>query len=262
MESVRNMDRKFHKLPLPPWAAGIFTALWCELLLHLWTAETLSPSRLMTIGLFALGLGCILALGLGCILAQGLSFLGKKTWCKWVCTGLLAVLAVFYLVNFFVWQFFQTFMSPITILKGAGGVATGFLGDAVSLCLKGWWRILLMLLPAIVYPLICQPTDASWKARYFLLAGVLLGYGLGFGLVSRRPADAARLQETYQYESAVNAFGLHLATVLDLSGAGKALPPGRTFCWRLHCRCRPSPPILPCRKGPRRRSRRWSTSPM
>lgn len=204
------MKNRLPKFPVPVWAAAIFTALWCEGLLHLWTAQSLDPTRFATVLVFALGLGGFLG--------QLLALLGGKRWSKWVSTGVLVLMVAFYLVSFFVWQFFQTFMSPATMLKGAGGVATGFAGDAVATALAGWWRILLMLLPPVLYGLLACPVRSYWRTRYFLLAGSLLVYGLGFGLVYSRPADAARLGETYQYESAVNAFGLHVAAALDLRG--------------------------------------------
>ncbi|MDO5400089.1 MAG: LTA synthase family protein [Eubacteriales bacterium] len=212
------MRKKLPKFPIPGWLAAVVTAVLCEGLLHLWTAEALLPARFLTV--------LVLALGFGCLLGQVVSFLGRGAWGKAVTVVLLVAVAACYLVSFFVWQFFQTFMSPITILRGAGGVATGFAGDALTLVVRGLWRIALMLLPALSYALLARPVRTQWRTRWLTLVLALAAYGLGFTMVQARPADAARLGETYQYESAVNAFGLHVAAVLDLGGGQQQEDPG------------------------------------
>lgn len=217
------MKIKLRKYPVPGWAAAIITALWCEGLLHLWTVDQVQGDRFLTVLVFALGLGCLMG--------QAFSFLGRRNWCKWVTVGIMAAMAAYYLVIFFVQQFFGTFYTPATILAGAGGVANGFAGDAVMTVLKGLWRIALMLLPAIVYALFGQPARTSWRTRWVVLVAGLLSYIVGFALVQGRPADAARLGETYQFESAVNAFGLHIGAGLDALYSGREEEPMGDFAF-------------------------------
>lgn len=206
------MKNRFPKFPIPGWLAAVVTLLWCEGLLHLWTAEEILVPRFLTILVFALGFGLLLG--------QILSFLSRR-WGKWTTFAILALAAAYYLVSFFVWQFFQTFMSPATMLEGADGVATGFAGDAITTALRGWWRIGLMLLPPVLYATLAKPVKTSWRTRWLTLVIAIAAYAGGFAMVNSRPADAARLRETYQYESAVNAFGLHVAGILDTFSGGE-----------------------------------------
>ena len=50
------------------------------------------------------------------------------------------------------------------------GVATDFGDVVVSLVLNDLWRILVMLLPALLFALLARPTETVWKTRWFLLA--------------------------------------------------------------------------------------------
>lgn len=218
------MRKKLPQFPIPGWLAALVTVLLCEGLLHLWTAETFLFSRFLTV--------LVLALGFGCLLGQVVSFLGRKG----LTVAVLLVTAVCYLVAFFVWQFFQTFMSPVTILRGAGGVAGGFAGDAVATVLGGWWRVALLFLPAVLYALLARPVNTGWRTRWLTLVLALAAYVAGFSMVQARPVDAARLGDTYQYESAVQAFGLHVANVLDLAYGGKGQDSGEELA-------PPTPPV-------------------
>ena len=69
-------------------------------------------------------------------------------------------------------------MSPGMMLGGARGVATDFAGVAFSLIWAGAWRILLMLLPVLLYAVFARPVGR--RTRALLLAAVLGGYGLGY----------------------------------------------------------------------------------
>ena len=50
------------KLTLPAWLFVAAMALYCELLLHFWTAKNVLAGRVITVTLFALGLGFVLGL--------------------------------------------------------------------------------------------------------------------------------------------------------------------------------------------------------
>ena len=85
---------KLGKYPIPAWLFAIVTVFYCESLLHLWTMETFSAGRFAAVVAFALGFGGILG--------QIFSFFGRKTWGKWTCTGVMALLtagSVFMLIR-------------------------------------------------------------------------------------------------------------------------------------------------------------------
>lgn len=123
-----HLREKLGKFPIPAWLFAVVNVLYCESLLHFWTMEAFSPGRFAAVAAFALGFGGILG--------QIFSFLGQKNWGKWVCTGIMAVLTVFYIVEYFVNDAYMSFMQLGTLLGGAKGVATDFADVVVSLVLR------------------------------------------------------------------------------------------------------------------------------
>lgn len=209
------------KLPIPAWLAGVVTVLFCEILLQLWTVQSPDAGTLALITLFALALGCVLS--------QALSFIGKYAWGKWTVTGLLGLIAAFYLMEYFVRDFFRVYMSLDTIIAGAGGVAAGF-GDVVlDMILKGLWRIVLMLLPVIGYGLFAKPVETQWRTRWILLTAALAAYGLSFGLVRSQPTLHEQMGAKYHFDVAVQRFGLNVGLVLDWVHSGEAEAAGEAF---------------------------------
>ena len=169
------LRKKVGNVALPGWLLSAGMAVYCELLLHLWITENLKPLRFGAVLAFALGFG-----GLTGLLNS--LFDGKK-WGKWVTFSLNFLLCVFYLAEFFCVDAYKNFMSPGMMLGGARGVATDFAGVAFSLIWAGAWRILLMLLPVLLYAVFARPVPVGRRTRALLLAAVLGGYGLGYGLV-------------------------------------------------------------------------------
>ena len=198
-------------VPIPGWLCPLVTVVYCELLLHVWTTEDFSAGRFAAVFLFAVGFGS--ALG------QIACFIGHKTWGKWITVTLSAVAAVFYIVEFFVNDAYQSFMPMGTLLGGAGGVATDFGDVVVELVLRDFWRILVMLLPPAAYAVFARPTATSWKIRWFVLAGALAAYLLGYGVVRGVGSDVNLLSGAYNFDSAIRAFGLNIAMPLDLINA-------------------------------------------
>lgn len=166
------LRKKVGNVALPGWLLSAGVAVYCELLLHLWITENLKPLRFGAVLAFALGFG-----GLTGLLNS--LFDGKK-WGKWVTFSLNFLLCVFYLAEFFCVDAYKNFMSPGMMLGGARGVATDFAGVAFSLIWAGAWRILLMLLPVLLYAVFARPVPVGRRTRALLLAAVLGGYGLGY----------------------------------------------------------------------------------
>ena len=203
------MREKLGKYPIASWLFAMVTVVYCESLLHFWTMESFSAGRLMAVLAFALGFGGVLGLIL--------SFIGQKKWGKWVCTGVMAVLTVFYIVEYFVNDAYMSFMPLGTLLGGAKGVATDFADVVISLVLRDFWRILLFFLPVIVYALLAAPRETGWRLRWILLAAALGAYLLGFGIVRGVGTDGARLSSEYNLDSAIRCFGLNMGMALDIT---------------------------------------------
>ena len=201
-------------IPIPGWLFTLVTVVYCEVLLHLWTMDGFSFGRFAAVVLFALGFGGLLG--------QIAGFIGHKKWGKWITVALAAVVSVLYIVEYFVNDAYRSFMPMRMLLGGAKGVTTDFGGVVVSLVLSGFWRILVMLLPALLYALLARPVRTTWKIRWFLLAGAVAAYLLGFGVVRGVGTDAARLSDAYNFDSAVRVFGLNIAIPLDAVNGGES----------------------------------------
>ena len=199
-------------IPIPGWLFSLVTVVYCEVLLHLWTMNDFSLGRFAAVVLFALGFGGLLG--------QIAGFIGHRTWGKWITAALAAVVSVFYIVEYFVNDAYQSFMPMRMLLGGAKGVTTDFGDVVVSLVLNDLWRILVMLLPALLFALLARPTETVWKTRWFLLAGAVAAYLLGFGVVRGVGTDAARFSSAYNFDSAVQVFGLNIAIPLDAINSG------------------------------------------
>lgn len=201
-------------IPIPGWLFTLVTVVYCEVLLHLWTMDGFSLGRFAAVVLFALGFGGLLG--------QIAGFIGHRTWGKWVTVALAAVVSVFYIVEYFVSDAYKSFMPMRMLLGGAKGVATDFGSVVVTLVLADFWRILVMLLPVLLFAMLARPAQTAWKTRWFLLAGAVAAYLLGFGVVRSVGTDAARLSDAYNFDSAVRVFGLNIAMPLDAINGGSS----------------------------------------
>ena len=199
--------KTFKKPILPAWIFLPVMVLYNELLVHLWTAETLVPGRLATVTLFALAFGG--ALG---FLASLLP--GKAQ--KWTAVVLSLLVSVISLMEYFLHDAYQNFMPFVTIFAGAGGVMTDYLEMILSLLVRDFWRIVVVLLPILAYVLFTKCTKESWKLRIVLVLVTLVLYAMSFGAVHIIGLDADQLGDNYEFDSAANAFGLNMAMIQDL----------------------------------------------
>ena len=207
------MREKLGKCPIPVWLFAVVTAVYCESLLHLWTMKSFDPGRFAAVLAFALGFGGILGLML--------SFIGGKKWGKWVSAGLMTLVTIVYIVEYFVNDAYMCYMPLATLLSGAQGVATDFSGIVVHLIAQNYWRILGFLLMPALYALLAAPVQTRWQTRGIVLACVAAAYGLSFGLV-RGGTDAERMNDAYNFDSAVRCFGLNVGTVLEQTHSAMA----------------------------------------
>ena len=192
---------------VPAWIFVPAMVLYNELLVHLWTADFLMAGRLLTVALFALAFGG--ALG---FLA---SLLPPKAQ-KWTAVGISLLVSVISLMEYFLHDAYQNFMPFVTIFAGAGGVMTDYLQMILSLLVRNLWRIGLVLLPIVLYAVFGKCRRENWKSRVLLALAAVVLYALSFGAVLLVDLDADQLGDNYEFDTAVNAFGLNMAMIQDL----------------------------------------------
>ena len=209
-----NLRSRFGTVAFPGWLFVLLMTLFCEVIVHLWVADGFSFGRFAAVAAFALGFGCLLS--------TVVSFFGRKI-DKWVALVIGFALVVLYLVEYFISQAYQVFMPLASVLNGAKGVATDFADIVINVVVQGMWRILLFLLPLVLFGLFARSVKTSWRTRWFLTVGILVCYLLGYGVVQRVGVDASRLSSTYEFDSAVRVFGLNTALGLDALHSGTEL---------------------------------------
>lgn len=207
-----NRKNKTAQLRLPGWLFVAAMAVFLELLLHIWTLETVQWSKLAVVTAFALGFGLVLGL---------VTSLFPKRVEKWIAVGISLVLTVVWMMEYFIHDAYLCFMPPVSIFSSAGGVMSDFSSLVWNLLLKDLWRILLVLLPTVLYAVFGSGSRPSRKLRGSLAVLAAALYLLGFWTVNNVSGDASKLNATYNFDSAVRAFGLHVSLGLELAnGSG------------------------------------------
>ncbi len=200
----------FKELNIPPWAFMVFTAVYNEILLFWWTCEQFTFMRFLCILIFALSFGAIM--GMFCTF-------GRKVKAKRITAIVLSsVCGVIMLLEFFIFDAFKTFMSPSSIFSAAGDVAGDFMLVIFKLILRGLWRILLVALPIVAYGIICAKKKYKTFHRTLvrgILASCCVVFLLAGHFISLASPDGAKYKSEYDFNSAVQSFGLVSAFRLD-----------------------------------------------
>ena len=199
-----NSNRK--TLPVPGWLLVVFQILFCELLLHNWVTDTIEFSRLAIVSGFALGCGCLLALIL--------SHLPQKIQ-KGTALILSFLVVVLYMGEFILSETYQNFMTPQTMVAGAGGIAQDYLLLTLKMIGRNIGRILLLLAPILAYGFFCRPNKVLWRTRALLSYGTLLCYLLTLFSASMVTKDTNLLSDAYNFDSVVRSFGLNMGLTME-----------------------------------------------
>ena len=197
---------KRRHLRLPGWAFLLAVAVYDELLLHLWTNQSVAFLRLGVVALFALGFGLLLAL-LDSLLPPRVG--------KYVAVAASLVMAVLYMMEYFIDDSFQTFMPLSVVAAGAGGVAKDFTGTVLTLMRVNLWRIGLILAPIAVYALLFRAKRSDRSTASWLALSVAVAYGVTMLVVWTIPGYADGLTTAFSFDSAVRDYGLNVALVMD-----------------------------------------------
>jgi len=192
--------KKF-KIRIRSWHFVWLMAVFCELMLHIWTHDEINATRLLTVLLFASGLGSAMALIV--------TLLPTKAG-KWTAAGFGALMAVFTLLEHFLKDAYQVFMAPATVIAGAGGVAEDYLDLILVLLLRDFWRILLLLAPVVLFITFARRRRASGKLKILFAVCAVACYLLGILMVG----NAGKAAD--DFDTAVRSYGLHVALVTDL----------------------------------------------
>ncbi|MCR4804161.1 MAG: sulfatase-like hydrolase/transferase, partial [Clostridia bacterium] len=166
------------------------------------------------------------ALGMLCNAAV---FAFRRKWAGFAAAFvLLEIACLYFCVQFFVNNSYQTFMDPLTILQGAGGVADEFGEDVARLVREGAGYIAAFHAPVIA--LLCSAKlwdfrrgKGAWAPAAALLCGVFL-QSLAMGAQTMDPAGAAKYTYEYAFNDGISCFGLITSTERDVVYAFRGVP--------------------------------------
>jgi len=198
-------------IPVPGWAFVAAMVVYNELMLHVWITEELDQGRLAAVLAFSLGFGAVLGF---------VTSLFSWRWSKRVAVVLSLVVTVVCVTEYFISDAYRVFMTPGTIISGAGGVAQDYMDLVLSLVFRNLWRIALMLLPIVLYGKFCRSRRRKWQYTAALALAVVVFFLLGLSIVRTRTKDAEKLNHAYNFDSAVRCFGLNMGLTLETLNSG------------------------------------------
>ena len=187
--------------------------LWWEIVFKLSTTRSPGIMPIFYIPLFSLGWGLIFYL---------LTTILKPKVNRIVRCVLFFVLSIPYIVEYFVYRQFKVLYDLNTVTAGAGGVATGFMGDVIRLVfsVNGLLHIFLFLLPFILYIVLLRHIDRAKKIRMpRRLRTIIALVGLfvfSWILVHIPSTYRAAYKSEYNFQEATGHFGLATGLRLEL----------------------------------------------
>lgn len=201
------------QLSIPAWLFLVGMVLYNELMLHIWVTETYQLGRVVSLLLFSLGCGGVLA--------ALTSLIPNEKAGKWTAIVISFLVVVIWLTEFFLLDAYRVFMTPQTILAGAGGVAQDYFDLVMNLLWRNLWRIGLMLLPIVLYAIFGRSPKGTWKISAIVAAAAVVLCLLGVGSAKWLTKDFNCFTNAYNFDRAVRAFGLNVGLVLDTVKGGE-----------------------------------------
>ncbi len=165
--------------------------------------------------------GTALLAGFACgLLCNMIAFAFRKRRMGFAAALVLAELGCLYFcVQFFVNNSYQTFMDPLTIFQGAGGVLDEFGSDLVRLIREGAGFIALYHIPVIALLVLIPVWDFSrgsrWTPLYLALAGVF-AQSMAADSIQLDPFAAPKYSYEYVFNDGICNFGLVTSTQRDV----------------------------------------------
>lgn len=199
---------------LPAWAFVILSVLFDELMLHFWTTDALRLGRVLSIVLFTGSFAVLLAFFV--------SLGNTAKLCRILALVFASIMAVLYLVEFFLDDAFKVFMSPLDIFERTGDIAGDFASTVFVQVLKNFWRILLLLAPIVVYGIFahrCQWGRVNGiRIRVLLPVVCALTLLLALGCLNWLSPDYDSYYSKYSFDAGMRGFGLPTSLRLQLMG--------------------------------------------
>ncbi|MBQ0083615.1 MAG: sulfatase-like hydrolase/transferase [Clostridiales bacterium] len=163
----------------------------------------------------------IYSIAIGLFLYLLCSISKKRKTNRIIAICIMIVLAVVFLIEYFVFKQFKIFYDVNTVLGGAGGVATGFWKETLALIFSwdGLLKIALYALPIILYSYLgklfapAKGTNACRRIFAALLALIITLLNTGILLIT---PVGDKYSKEYNFQDAVSNFGLITALRLDI----------------------------------------------
>lgn len=209
---MKEFLKKIKVNKIAPWIFLLFVCVYDELLLHFWTNENFTVSRFFAVLLFSVATGLFLSF---------FCTLGKTEKADKITALVMSIVfGVFCLLEFFIKDSFNTFMSLRVVATTTGDVAGEYSGLIFTIILRQFWRILIVALPIIAYFITCnykkQGRQRQLVLRIFMVMVCLASYFSG-DVLSLAGADSGKYTDEYNFNDAVQAFGLATGTRLDVA---------------------------------------------
>ena len=190
--------------------------LFDELILYLWTPRDFVFSQLITVLACALFFGLLFAL---------LTTIGNSARLSRILALLFSIgFAFLTILEYFIQDSFKTFMILPDIFGNAGHVAGGFSDTLSTIILHGFWRILVILLPILLYAFLGHlgkwGKAKGWITRAVLAGLVILSFFGGMLFIRAVSPDTKKYDDEYIFDGAMRSFGLSEALTLDLIRGG------------------------------------------
>lgn len=213
---MKKLSAWMEKINIPAWLFMLCAVVFDEFILHIWTPRELVFSRLVTVLVCALFFGIVFAL---------LTTIGSSARLSRILALVFSgIFAFFTLLEFFIQDSFKTFMILSDIFGNAGDVAGGFGDTLVTLILHGFWRIIVVLLPIVLYGFLGHlgkwGRTGSWITRVVLASLLIVSFFGGMLFIRTVSPDTKKYDEEYTFDGAVRSFGLSEALTLDIFRGG------------------------------------------
>ena len=189
--------------------------LYYEWIFNLTTAKNLFHWGTLVTILFSVGYGLVLYLPL--------SFLPNQKARHVTVTVLLALGTIPYLIEAFVYQQFKIYYDLNTIFYGSADAVGEFSGDIILLIFSpsGLLKVILFALPALLCGFfgkkLFHHCVANGARRIIAAVGALICFGLALALTLIVPVARSVFKTEYNYQSAVEHFGLTTGLFRDIS---------------------------------------------
>ncbi len=139
-----------------------------------------------------------------------------------ITTVMLAVTAIPFLIEYFIFRQFKVFYDVNTITGGAEDAVGGFMDDIMIMIFSfdGFLKILLFFLPTILYLIFGARFVPAYRSnivmRIFSGACSVLFYVITILLITFNSIYQPLYTSQYNFQSAIGNFGLYSATRLDI----------------------------------------------